>query len=366
VHQLPFNNSAHVTLSPLELIHSDVWGPAVTSSGGFKYYVSFVDDFSRFTWIYFLKHKSDVERSFYSFQKHVEHLFNSKILAVQSDWGGEYHRLNRYFRDEGIVHRVTCPHTSQQNGIAERKHRHIVETGIALLAHSSLPIRLWDEAFLTAVYLINRMPTRTLNNASPIFRLFGEKPDYTFLRSFGSACWPDLRPYNNRKLAFRSQQCVFIGYSSMHKGYKCLDKSIGRIFISRNVVFDETVFPFSTSSVSTPSPPTDTSLFPLSEPVLSDDYVRKYDLTLLEPANTASSSPIFVSGSGASETSSPSVDRVIDVHAGMPAPAASRPSHVAGPRGAAQPTPVPNRLSVPPHAVTPCRGSSTATPGTVP
>lgn len=166
IHQLPFYNSNHVTHTPLELIHSDVWGLAITSVGGFKYYVSFLDDFSRFTWIYLLKRKSDVEQAFYTFQKHVERMLDTKIKTVQSDWGGEDHRLNGYFAQEGITHRVSCPHTSQQNGIAERKHRHIVETGIALLAHSSLPLRFWDEAFLTACYLINRMPTRVLRNST--------------------------------------------------------------------------------------------------------------------------------------------------------------------------------------------------------
>jgi histone deacetylase 1/2 len=296
VHQLPFSRSTHVTTSPLELIHSDVWGPAVTSVGGFKYYVSFLDDFSRFTWIYLLKRKSDVEQAFYSFQKHVERLFNSKILAVQSDWGGEYHRLNKFFHDEGILHRVSCPHTSSQNGIAERKHRHIVETGIALLAHSSLPVRFWDEAFLTAVYLINRMPTRTLKNDSPLFRLFHDQPDYTFLRSFGSACWPNLRPYNTRKLEFRSRQCVFLGYSSMHKGYKCLDRSTGRIYISRDVIFDEAVFPFAADSISASPSASPPSHFPQSEPVLYDDRVRNYNLSLLEPTNPAMSSSVPVSG----------------------------------------------------------------------
>lgn len=84
-HQLPYNNSASVSTSPLELVHSDVWGPAQASAGGFKYYVSFLDDYSRFTWIYFIKHKSDVEQVFYNFQSHVERLLNSKILTVQTD-----------------------------------------------------------------------------------------------------------------------------------------------------------------------------------------------------------------------------------------------------------------------------------------
>jgi histone deacetylase 1/2 len=104
---------------PLELIHSDVWGPAIASSG--KYYVSFIDDYLHFCWIYILKHKSDVEQVFYAFQAHVECLLDAKINYVQSDWGGEYHKLHHYFQRTGISHRVSCPHTNQQNGIAERK-----------------------------------------------------------------------------------------------------------------------------------------------------------------------------------------------------------------------------------------------------
>lgn len=84
-HQLPFSSSIHSTSNPLELVHTDVWGPALTSVNGLKYYVSFVDDYSRYTWIYFLKNKSDVESIFLQFQCHVERLIGRKILAVQLD-----------------------------------------------------------------------------------------------------------------------------------------------------------------------------------------------------------------------------------------------------------------------------------------
>jgi hypothetical protein len=88
IHQLSFNKSTHVTYAPLQLVHTDVWGPAVTSVGGFRYYVSFVDDFSRFTWLYLLKQKSDVQHAFSLFQTHVERLLDTKIQTVQSDLGG--------------------------------------------------------------------------------------------------------------------------------------------------------------------------------------------------------------------------------------------------------------------------------------
>jgi histone deacetylase 1/2 len=189
--------------------------------------------------------KSDVFQIFHNFQKLVERQFDIKILALQSDWGGEYEKLNSFFRKIGIEHHVSCPHAHQQNGSAERKHRHIVEVGLALLANASMPLKFWDEAFLTATYLINMLPSKTIDNDTPMERLLKKTPDYASLRVFGCACWPNLRPYNKHKLAYRSKQCVFLGYSHMHKGVKCLDIKSGRVYISRDVVLDESVFPFS-------------------------------------------------------------------------------------------------------------------------
>jgi histone deacetylase 1/2 len=107
---------------------------------------------------------------------------------MQTDWGGEYQKLHSFFQRIGIIHLVSCPHAHQQNGPAERKHRHIVDVGLSLLAHASMPLKFWDEAFSTAAYLINRLPSRVINNETPLERLFHTKPDYNFLRVFGCAC----------------------------------------------------------------------------------------------------------------------------------------------------------------------------------
>jgi hypothetical protein len=101
---------------------------------------------------------------------------------------------------------------------------------------------------------------------APVEKLFHEPPDYTFLKVFGCACWPHTRPYNNRKLEFRSQKCVFLGYSAQHKGYKCLHIPTNCVYISRDVVFDENVFPFAPSSLVSPPTP------PASSPVLIDQF----------------------------------------------------------------------------------------------
>ncbi|KAJ0962959.1 hypothetical protein J5N97_028081 [Dioscorea zingiberensis] len=112
-HQLPYSTSTHMSSSPLELVFSDVWGPASHSVGGYKYYVSFIDDFSKFTWLYLLNSKSDVERVFFQFQNHVERLLEKKIQCMQTDWGGEYQKLHKFFKNLGIEHRISCPYTHQ-------------------------------------------------------------------------------------------------------------------------------------------------------------------------------------------------------------------------------------------------------------
>lgn len=130
--------------------------------GRYKYYVSFIDDYSKFVWIYLIKFKSEVFQKFRDFQNLVERLFDRKIIAMQTEWGGEYEKLHSFFTSVGISHHVSCPHAHQQNGSAERKHRHIVEVGLSLLPQASMPLKFWDEAFLAATFLINRTPTKIL------------------------------------------------------------------------------------------------------------------------------------------------------------------------------------------------------------
>jgi histone deacetylase 1/2 len=127
--------------------------------------------------------------------------------------------------------------------------------GLALLAHSNLPQPYWEDTFLTATYLINRLPSKVINNKSPFEMAYNKKPTYLFLRVFGCACWPNLRPYNKHKIDFYSKTCIFLGYSLSHQGYKCLDLASGKLYVSRHVIFYESLFPYqkdpSTSTLST-------------------------------------------------------------------------------------------------------------------
>jgi hypothetical protein len=269
--QLHFSLSSTRVNHPLELIYTDVWGPApMFSTNGNKFYVSFLDAYSRYTWLFPISHKSDVCSIFLQFQKYVERFFNSKIKIIQSDWGGEYRSLNKILTNLGISHRLSCPHTHQQNGAVERKHRHIVETGLALLSHAHVPFEYWEQAFQTACYLINRMPTPLLKNSSSYEILFQTSPDYKLLRIFGCACWPNLRPYNSHKLQPRSVQCIFLGYSIRHKGYQCFNLKNGRLYISRDVVFEETIFPLQTPlpNETQNSPENSQSVTPSPHPII--------------------------------------------------------------------------------------------------
>jgi hypothetical protein len=184
-------------------------------------------------------------RSSMNFKPLLRGFFNHKIISMQTNWGDEYKKLDSFFCQIGISHLVSWPHAHQHNGATERKHRHIMEVGMSLLAHAHIPLKYWDKAFLATTFLINLTPSKIINYTSSLERLFKVKPNYESLRTFGCSCWHHLRPFNTHKLEFHSKECVFLGYSNKHKGFKCLDLSTCRTYISRDVIFDENIFPFS-------------------------------------------------------------------------------------------------------------------------
>ncbi|RDX65418.1 hypothetical protein CR513_55926, partial [Mucuna pruriens] len=215
----------------LELIYSDLWGLALlTSAYGFTYYATFIDAYTHFTWLYLLKIKSETLQVFKQFQ------FQLPLKALQIDWGTEYRVFTNYLAQYGIMHYVICPHTHYQNRVVEINHRHIVEFGFTLLTYVVLPFKISDYAFSTRVYLINRLLTSFLHFAIPYHKLFSQLLDYNFLKIFGCPCFPLLHPYNRNKLQFRSQECVFLRYSTSHKGYRCLSHD--------DMIFNQLRFPY--------------------------------------------------------------------------------------------------------------------------
>ncbi|KAK4843082.1 hypothetical protein QYF36_003837 [Acer negundo] len=174
------SDHAATSRTPLELVYSDIWGPSpIISSTGHRYYISFVDDYIRFTWLYPIVLKSEALSVFLNFKKYVELQFQRKIQAFQSDMEMEFQSFSSKLKEFGIAHRFSCAYTHQQNGIPERKHRHIVETGLTLLAHAKVPLKFWSDAFASAVLIINNLPTPVLNNISPFEKLYNRQPNYS-------------------------------------------------------------------------------------------------------------------------------------------------------------------------------------------
>ena len=208
---------------------------------GFHYFVIFVDAHTKFIWFYLMVDKSDVFNIFHQFQALIEHQFSLKIKYVQTYWGGEYQKLNMYFKTIGIHHSVLYPHTHEQNGMVERRHRYIVEIGLTFFRQCHAPLKYWSYSFESSVYLINHMPTPVLNYKSPFECLLKSSPDYAFLRTFRCLCFPFLHPYNVHKLDFCLSTCVFLGYSNSHLGYRCLDLSCKSISLAHDIQFHEHV-----------------------------------------------------------------------------------------------------------------------------
>ena len=142
MHRLSFKSSESKSSTALEIIHSDLWGPAPTfSNQGFKYYIVFIDDKINYTWIYGLAHKSQAPSAFITFKNQIEKSFELKIKTIQCDMKGEYRAFEPYLRNEGIAIRYFCPYTHHQNGKAKRKYRHLVETGLTLLTQADIPLK---------------------------------------------------------------------------------------------------------------------------------------------------------------------------------------------------------------------------------
>lgn len=144
---------------------------------------------------------------------------------------------------------IACPYTPNQNSIAERKHCHIIETSLTIMFHSHVPFYLWVESFSTTCYLINRLPSPILDGKTPHEILYGKIHSYSLLRTFGCLCFPFLRDYMPNKLSPRSIPCIFIGYSPLHKGFRCLDKKTNRVYVSHHVQLFEDYFPYATSTI---------------------------------------------------------------------------------------------------------------------
>ncbi|KAJ0555551.1 putative RNA-directed DNA polymerase [Helianthus annuus] len=226
----------------LELVHSDVYGPtSVTSLGGSRYYVTFIDDSTRKVWVYFLKHKSGVFDAFKIWKSAVENETNLKVKCLKSDNGGEY--ISKQFTDycakEGIKMIRTVPGTPQQNGVAERMNRTLNERARSMRLNAEMPKTFWADAVNTAAYLINRSPSVPLGFKLPEEMWQGNEVSLEHLRVFGCSAYDLLEVGDRDKLDSKPKKCTFIGYGSEEMGYRLWDNEGRKVIRSKNVVFNE-------------------------------------------------------------------------------------------------------------------------------
>lgn len=184
----------------------------------------------------------------------IETQFSARIKTLRSDNGTEFMCLAQYFKAKGVIHETSCVHTPQQNGRAERKHQHILNVARALRFQANLPIEFWGECVLTATHLINRTPSTLLKQKSPFEILHGHPPTLSHLRVFGCLAYAHNKNTAGDKFASRSQRSILLGYPSGTKGWKLFDLEQETVFISRDVEFQENVFPFLDRQSSSSSP----------------------------------------------------------------------------------------------------------------
>ncbi|KAE8969014.1 hypothetical protein PR001_g27622 [Phytophthora rubi] len=230
------------TAGLLDIVHSDVMGPMKPQSqGGARFVVTFVDDYSRYVHAYLIKAKSEVFARFKEYKALVEAQTGRRIRCVRSDNGGEYvnKQFGDYFAAHGIVHQTSTPYTPQQNGLAERMNRTLVEMARSMLYHRGMAREWWGEALHTAVYVTNRVPNTARPQSTPHEVFMGHKPDLSHLRVFGSRGFVHVDKSRRIKWDARAHACIFLGYAAGSKAYSVWDVEDERVVTTRTVVLDE-------------------------------------------------------------------------------------------------------------------------------
>lgn len=230
------------TSNILDLVHTDLCGPMeIQSIGGARYLFTLTDDFSRKTFEYFLNSKTEVSEKFLDFKRMIENQTGRKIKAMRSDNGSEFccKSFQNILSSSGIVHQTTNPYTPEQNGVAERKNRTIVEKAKCMLFDAGLPTKFWAEAVHTAVYIMNRSTSSALNNMTPEEAFTGVKPDVSNFRIFGCDCMVHVPKEKRKKWSSKSIKMKFMGYCDNTKGFRIYNPQTRTVTKSCDVVFME-------------------------------------------------------------------------------------------------------------------------------
>ncbi|GJS94710.1 retrovirus-related pol polyprotein from transposon TNT 1-94 [Tanacetum coccineum] len=220
----------------------DLCGPMrVQSINGKKYIMVIVDDYSRFTWVKFLRSKDETYAFVINLLKQLQVGLNKTVRFVRTDNGTEFVNkdLIDYYENVRITHEKTVPRTPQQNGVVERRNRTLVEAARTMLIFSKAPLFLWAKAMATACYTQNRSLIHTLHDKTPYELVHDKKPDLSFLRIFWALCYPTNDSEDLGKLKAKADIGFFVGYAPNRKGYRIYNKQTRQIMETIHITFDE-------------------------------------------------------------------------------------------------------------------------------
>ncbi|GJS51790.1 putative ribonuclease H-like domain-containing protein [Tanacetum coccineum] len=310
--------SENTNMEVLHTLHMDLCGPMrVQSIKGKKYILVIVDDYSRFTWVKFLRSKDETPEFVINFLKQIQVGLNKTVRFIRTDNGTEFVNqvMSEYYEGVGIFHQKSVPRTPQQNGVVERRNRTLVEAARTMMIFSKAPMFLWAEAVATACYTQNRSLIHTRHNKTPYELVHDKKPDLTFLRVFGALCYPTNDSEDLGKFQAKADIGIFVGYAPSRKGYRIYNKRTRRLMETIHVTFDEmhqTMAPVRMSSgpepiIMTPGQlnsglaPTDKELEMLFQPMF-DEYSEQSRVNEPVPSATEVNAQVVPPGTSLSTT----------------------------------------------------------------
>jgi hypothetical protein len=240
--RLPFpQQSSFRAKERLELVHGDLCGPVTPATlGGRHYFLLLVDDLSHYMWVVVLSNKGEAADTIRRAQAAAEAECGSKLRVLRTDNGGEFTmaEFTSYCADEGVQRHYSVSYSPQQNGVVERRNQTVVGMARALLKQRGMSVVFWGEAVVTAIYILNRSPTKALNGRTSYEAWYGRKPAVSHLRVFGCLTFAKELGHIG-KLDDKSTLGVFIGYAEGSKAYRILDPGTQRVRTTRDIVFDK-------------------------------------------------------------------------------------------------------------------------------
>ncbi|CAN1342175.1 Retrovirus-related Pol polyprotein from transposon TNT 1-94 [Linum perenne] len=317
-----FKSSSFISTSkPLQLIHIDLFGPTnISSLGGKNYAFVLVDDFSRFTWVFFLAKKNESFQTFKSFVLKIESSFPFTVSSIRSDHGGEFtsETFSVFCQEKGINHTFSAPRTPQQNGVVERKNRALLDLARTMLLDHNTPKQFWAEAVATACYVLNRTLIRKILLKTPYELLKQRTPNLRYFHPFGCQCFLLNTKDSLGKFDSRSSEAIFLGYSDHSKAYRVYNKSTLKVEESVHIVFNDKTENSSNSDEETSdfiSPPALSTVLPQNSttsassvsPSPSENSSQSLPTTLdsLPPPSDSSSTSILPSHNVLTEPQAP-------------------------------------------------------------